>query len=137
MFVCSHTHNFLKPFPISSLLLQLLQYVDGNTKHARAFNCVQRSHQQAFETLPQFLLFTFAAALVFPITSAVNVLMWMYGRIVWSTGYACSEGNAEKRYEHPLAFLIFSSVMAQFFLALAAGGEILGLWSALRVFAGF
>jgi hypothetical protein len=30
-------------------------YVEGGTKWAKAFNCVQRSHQQAFETLPQLL----------------------------------------------------------------------------------
>jgi hypothetical protein len=119
------------PFPFYK------QYVDGNTKWARAFNCVQRSHQQAFETLPQFLFFTFAASLVFPISSAVHVLLWLFGRLVWSNGYATSGGDAEKRYEHPLAFMIFSSLMGQFFLSMAAGGEILGLWSMLRGFAGF
>ena len=129
--------SFVLTYITSISLPFLLQYVDGNTKWARAFNCVQRSHQQAFETLPQFLFFTFAASLVFPIASAAHVLLWMYGRLVWSNGYATSEGDAEKRYEHPLAFMIFSSLMGQFFLSMAAGGEILGLWSMLRGFAGF
>ena len=31
-------------------------YVDGNTKHARAFNAIQRSHQHIFETFPSVIL---------------------------------------------------------------------------------
>ena len=107
-------------------------YVDGNTKHARAFNCVQRSHQQAFETLPQLYVFTLIATLLFPVTAAVNVGLWLVGRMVWTKGYASSEGDASKRYDHPLAFLIFASFMAQFFVAVAAAGEIAGLWAAAR-----
>ena len=45
-------------------------YVDGNTKNSKAFNCVQRSHQQAFETLPQLYAFTLTAGLCFPVTAA-------------------------------------------------------------------
>ena len=29
-------------------------YVDGDTKHSKAFNCIQRSHQQIFETLHMY-----------------------------------------------------------------------------------
>jgi len=107
-------------------------YVDGNSKHARAFNCVQRSHQQAFETLPQLLFFTAAAAAAFPLAAAANVGLWLVGRIYWSAGYAQSGGDAAKRYDHPLAFLIFAGLVSQFFLAIAAGGEVAGLWAGLR-----
>ena len=107
-------------------------YVDGGSKHAKAFNCVQRSHQQAFETLPQFYVFTLTAALVFPVAAAVIVGMWMVGRITWSTGYASSGGEPGKRYDHPLAFFIFASFMAQFLVAMASAGEITGLWPAVR-----
>lgn len=115
------TRHTLSPRPPSSDL-----YVDGNTKHARAFNCVQRSHQQAFETLPQFLFFTAAASILHPLTAAANVTMWLIGRMTWSSGYATSEGDPSKRYDHPLAFLIFSSVIAQFLVSVITGGEILG-----------
>ena len=107
-------------------------YVDGNSKHARAFNCVQRSHQQAFETLPQLFLFTSAAATCYPLAAAANLGLWLVGRITWSAGYAASGGDAIKRYDHPLAYLIFAGLVSQFFLAIAAGGEIAGLWSGLR-----
>lgn len=99
-------------------------YVEGNTKNAKAFNCIQRSHQQAFETLPQFYAMTAAAALKYPVTAAAVVGMWWYGRIKWSTGYAKSEGDAGKRYDHPLAYLIFASVFAQFLLAVTASSQI-------------
>jgi hypothetical protein len=107
-------------------------YVDGNSKHARAFNCVQRSHQQAFETLPQLLFFTAAAATAYPLTAAANMTLWLIGRLVWTNGYAASGGDPAKRYDHPLAFFIFSSLIAQFFVSLAAAGEIAGVWSAVR-----
>lgn len=140
-------------------------YVDGGSKHAKAFNCVQRSHQQAFETLPQFYMFTATSALLFPVTAAGIVGMWILGRMVWSSGYAESNGDATKRCthtprssnprrgvpapvgrphrlatarpdDHPLAYFIFASFMAQFFLAMATAGEIAGLWPAVRALAG-
>eukprot|EP00325_Prymnesiales_sp_UTEX-LB-985_P033210 CAMPEP_0174716880 /NCGR_PEP_ID=MMETSP1094-20130205/25064_1 /TAXON_ID=156173 /ORGANISM="Chrysochromulina brevifilum, Strain UTEX LB 985" /LENGTH=245 /DNA_ID=CAMNT_0015916737 /DNA_START=22 /DNA_END=759 /DNA_ORIENTATION=+ len=107
-------------------------YVEGNTKYAKAFNCHQRSHQQAFETLPQFYLFTFSVAFVFPLTAAFNVGLWLYGRMKWSKGYAGSDGDPSKRYDHPLAFLIFASFMSQFLLTLIAATEITGLLPIVR-----
>ena len=104
-------------------------YVDGNTKHARAFNAVQRSHQQAFETLPQLLFFTLVATAAFPLAAAANIGLWLIGRIVWTNGYAGSGGDAKKRYDHPLAYLIFASYLSQFFIAVAAAGELTGLWT--------
>ena len=110
-------------------------YVDGQSKHARAFNCVQRSHQQAFETLPQLLFFTLVASAAFPLSAAGNMLLWIIGRLAWTDGYAKSGGDAKHRYDHPLAFLIFASFMAQFFVAVAAAGEMAGAWAALRALA--
>ena len=104
-------------------------YVDGNSAHARAFNCVQRSHQQAFETLPQLLFFTATASLAYPLAAAANVALWLVGRVTWSAGYANSNGDPAKRYDHPLAFLIFASFMSQFFVAVAAAGAVAGLWA--------
>jgi len=59
-------------------------YVDGLSKHARAFNCAQRSHQQAFETLPQLLFFTLVASAAYPLAAAGNVALWLIGRVTWT-----------------------------------------------------
>jgi hypothetical protein len=107
-------------------------YVDGLSKHARAFNCAQRSHQQAFETLPQLLFFTLVASAAYPLAAAGNVALWLIGRVTWTNGYVESGGDPKNRYSHPLAFLIFASFMAQFFVAVAAAGELAGAWAALR-----
>ena len=109
-------------------------YVEGGSKHARAFNCVQRSHQQAFETLPQLIFFTLVAAAAWPLAAAANIALWWLGRVTWTAGYVSSKGNAGQRYSSPFAFLIFASYMAQFLVALAAAGEIAGLWQVRRLF---
>ena len=101
-------------------------YVDGGSKHARAFNCVQRSHQQAFETLPQLLFMTAVATVAFPLTAAANIALWLLGRITWTHGYVNSAGDPAKRYDSPFAFLIFASYMAQFFVAIATAAEVAG-----------
>ena len=108
-------------------------YVDGGSKHARAFNCVQRSHQQAFETLPQLIFFTLVAA-AWPLAAAANIALWLVGRLTWTAGYVASRGDASQRYSSPFAFLIFASYMAQFLVASAAAGEMAGLWEVRRLF---
>ena len=138
-------------------------YVDGNTKNSKAFNCVQRAHQQVFGiyyssrtisvvsahavvpddtastnvsqawmTLPQFQCFTGVSMLTFPLTAGGVVGMWLVGRVVWTKGYMESAGQPGKRYDHPLAYWIFASVIAQFLLAMGSAGEISGLWPAVR-----
>ena len=59
--------------------------------------------------------------------AAANIVLWLVGRITWSEGYASSGGDARKRYDHPLSFLIFASYMSQFLLTLAAAGALAGL----------
>eukprot|EP00548_Thalassiothrix_antarctica_P002497 CAMPEP_0194147196 /NCGR_PEP_ID=MMETSP0152-20130528/22581_1 /TAXON_ID=1049557 /ORGANISM="Thalassiothrix antarctica, Strain L6-D1" /LENGTH=193 /DNA_ID=CAMNT_0038847907 /DNA_START=58 /DNA_END=636 /DNA_ORIENTATION=+ len=93
-------------------------YVEGNTVHARAFNCVQRSHQQILETLPQYLLFSAIAGISFPLTTSASCLLWLYARIVWAKGYQKSEGDIKKRYDHPISKHIWTTLIAVFFMAL-------------------
>ena len=78
-------------------------YAQGTSKHARAFNAVQRSHQHIFETTPLAILSGIMGAWTFPITSACATLMYATGRYVFSVNYASSEGNATKRYSSPVA----------------------------------
>ena len=45
---------------------------------------MQRSHQQAFETLPQLLFFTLVASAAFPLAAAGIVALWIWGRLAWT-----------------------------------------------------
>ena len=63
-------------------------YCEGNTANAKFFNCAQRGHQQALETYPQFLAFSYATAMRFPLSAAVLGLLWCYARVQWAAGYA-------------------------------------------------
>ena len=103
-------------------------YVTGGGKHAKAFNCAQRSHQQIFETLPQFYVFTILGALEFPLTVGITTLLWAYARMKWAEGYAKSEGNPSKRYSHPLAYFIWIGLVFNMFTALYAICNISGIY---------
>ena len=100
-------------------------YVEGTSPHARAFNCVQRSHQNIMETLPQFLLFSLASALSFPVTTAAACALWLKARMVWARGYAGSEGDPAKRYEHPFARHIWTTLIATFFMAIMSSANLM------------
>jgi len=108
-------------------------YVVGNTAPARAFNCVQRSHQQILESLSQFNTCALVSGLSFPITTAAMVSLSFAARVVWTKGYACSEGDPKKRYDHPLAMHIWTSLFALCGLSFASGvkflaGDSLKFW---------
>lgn len=55
-------------------------YAQGTSKHARAFNCVQRSHQHIFETYTQAVLGGLAGMISFPICTAISSLMYAIGK---------------------------------------------------------
>jgi hypothetical protein len=57
-------------------------YAQGTSKHARAFNCVQRSHQHIFETYTQAVLGGLAGMISFPVTTAISSLMYAIGECV-------------------------------------------------------
>jgi hypothetical protein len=75
----------------------------NNSKHARAFNAVQRSHQHILETYPLACVGALLGAWQFPLASALATLAYASGRIIMSSNYAASEGNASLRYANPLA----------------------------------
>ena len=76
---------------------------EGTTKNVRAFNCIQRSHQQILETFTGYCLTAVISGVVFPVTTAVFTSLWLYSRSLWVAGYAGSEGDPSKRYQHPFA----------------------------------
>ena len=101
-------------------------YVDGNSKYARAFNAVQRSHQHIMETFPTAILGGLLGAYQFPITTAISTLLYTTGRIALSMSYAKCEGDASKRYENPLGRYMWSGLL---------GNVVLGFLSAVTTLA--
>jgi len=78
-------------------------YAQGTSKHARAFNCVQRSHQHIFEGFTQVCVSGLIAAVSFPIVTSMTTLLYAVGRYKNTQGYASSEGDPSKRYSSALA----------------------------------
>ncbi|CAB9514277.1 Microsomal glutathione S-transferase [Seminavis robusta] len=78
-------------------------YAQGTSKNALAFNCVQRSHQQIFETFPQTCLLSMVGAVHYPITIAATLTVYAIGRYTLSMCYAAADGDADKRYSSKLA----------------------------------
>lgn len=92
-------------------------YVQGTSKHAMAFNCIQRSHQHIFETLNQMVVFSFVGWIHYPISSSIITSIYMIGRVHLSNGYAQSDGDPSKRYSSKLARGTWWGLIAGTFLA--------------------
>jgi len=93
-------------------------YISGGSKFDKEFNCIQRSHQQIFETLVQFILSALVAALSFPLSTALMSALWVYARFLFTQGYATSEGDAKKRYTHPFARFIWFGLLANIVMSM-------------------
>lgn len=97
-------------------------YVEGNTPNAKKFNCVQRGHQQALETYPQFLALSLCGGYRFPLLTTAVGLLWMYARGKWAEGYA--SGDPASRYQHWASKGIW---LALVFASMAALGSALSI----------
>ncbi|KAL3823460.1 hypothetical protein ACHAXA_010220 [Cyclostephanos tholiformis] len=78
-------------------------YAQGTSKHVKAFNCVQRSHQHIFETYTAAVVSALAGAVAFPICTSISTLMYAVGRYYLSKGYLECEGDVSKRYKYAVA----------------------------------
>ena len=96
-------------------------YAQGTSKNARAFNCVQRSHQQIFETFPQMCLLSMVGAVHYPIATAITLTSYCIGRFTLSQGYAAGEGDAAQRYSHPFAVFTWYGYMSTMAVAAISG----------------
>lgn len=100
-------------------------YAQGTSKHARAYNCVQRAHQHIFETFPSVILSSLVAATQYPIASAVCTLTYSIGRYTLSNCYAQGEGDASKRYSSRLAVYTWYGLVSVNLLGMIASVKTL------------
>lgn len=100
-------------------------YVDGNTENSRRFNCVQRGHQQALETFPQFLLLSLFGGLRFPLCTAITGLLWAYSRKKWAEGYAT--GDPSNRYSHAAGFGVWYTLLVLLIATMGTGLGVMGI----------
>jgi len=94
-----------------------------NAENERLFACVQRGHQQAFETYSQFLALSLVSSVLFPITTALEGALWIAARLAWADGYA--SGKPDERYSHRLAPHIWTPVIHMALLSLYTAGRFL------------
>ena len=99
-------------------------YAEGDSEKAKKFNCVQRSHQQALETYPQFLAMSLISGAFSPVLTTISGLVWNFSRSAWAAGY--STGDPENRYTSFYSFGIWYSVLFVIAGATATAGNILG-----------
>ena len=108
-------------------------YAQGTSKHVRAFNCIQRSHQQIFETFTTVVLSGIMGCISFPICTALSTFTYAIGRYQLSKGYAeaaeeSSGGgpDASKRYKYPLAKFMWYGFLCNVMLGMGSCGLIIG-----------
>lgn len=65
-------------------------------KDAKAFNCVQRAHQNNLEFMPSFLVVLILGGLQYPLVAASLGTIYALARIQYFRGY--SSGDAKKRF---------------------------------------
>ena len=82
---------------------------------------MQRGHQQALETYPQFLALSLVSAVLFPVTTALEGLLWLRARVAWADNYA--KGKPEGRYEGLLARHVWTPLIHMAVLSLYTAGR--------------
>ena len=102
-------------------------YAQGTSKHVKAFNCIQRSHQQIFETYTTCCVSALVGAVSFPVCTSLSTLMYAVGRYYLSRGYFECEGDASKRYKYKLARYMWYGFL---------GNMILGTTSCVMIMSG-
>ncbi|PIK36736.1 microsomal GST3 [Apostichopus japonicus] len=57
------------------------------SEKSKQFNCYQRAHQNALETLPFFIVFLLLGGLQYPVASSIAGVVWCVGRLIYAVGY--------------------------------------------------
>ncbi|CAI5734581.1 unnamed protein product [Hyaloperonospora brassicae] len=97
-------------------------YADKSDKNAKAFNCVQRGHQNILENVPIFLALLFTSSIYRPQLAVTAGLFRILGFILYMRGYA--SGDPKKRMQGGFGHL---AVLVNAGLSIEAGLRILGL----------
>lgn len=84
-------------------------YAEGDGQKAKEFNCVQRGHQQALETYPQFLLLSAFGGLGYPLTTTCLGVLWVMARMSFAAGYAT--GEPSNRFNSRLCHHIYTPLI--------------------------
>jgi glutathione S-transferase len=88
-------------------------YAEGFSDTGKVFNCIQRGHQQALETYPQFVVLSLIGGFQYPASVALGGLLWAYARLKWAEGYGT--GTPSNRYSHWSSYGIWTSLLIQLF----------------------
>uniref|UniRef100_A0AAV1V329 Glutathione S-transferase 3, mitochondrial n=1 Tax=Peronospora matthiolae TaxID=2874970 RepID=A0AAV1V329_9STRA len=97
-------------------------YAEKSDKNAKAFNCVQRGHQNILENIPIFLALLFTSSIYRPQIAATAGLFRILGFIMYMRGYA--SGDPKKRMRGGFGYL---AMLVNAGLSIEAGLHILGL----------
>jgi glutathione S-transferase len=100
-------------------------YAEGFSTEAKLFNCVQRGHQQPFETYTQFVALSLIGGIRFPITVSFAGVIWILARFMWAEGYAT--GEPSRRYDSMISRGIWSSLIAVLASAVGVAAAIAGV----------
>ncbi|RLN97480.1 hypothetical protein BBJ28_00003736 [Nothophytophthora sp. Chile5] len=85
-----------------------VEYPQQSDKNAKAFNCVQRGHQNILENIPMFLVLFLLSAVYRPQIAAIAGLVRIIAFAVYMNGY--SSGDPKKRMQG--AFGMFYSILS-------------------------
>ncbi|KAL3663593.1 hypothetical protein V7S43_011480 [Phytophthora oleae] len=78
-------------------------YAEQSDKNAKAFNCVQRGHQNIMENIPIFLALAFTSSIYRPLISAIASFVRILGFVAYMRGY--STGDPKKRLQGDFGYL--------------------------------
>jgi len=84
-------------------------YAPDSNPQAKAFNCIQRGHQNTLENYPSFLLMLGLGSIEYPLVSSIGGAIWLLGRLAYFQGYA--SGQPEKRRYGAFAYIGFFTMM--------------------------
>ncbi|POM80702.1 MAPEG family [Phytophthora palmivora] len=97
-------------------------YAEKSDKNAKAFNCVQRGHQNIMENIPIFLALLFTSAIYRPQIAVIAGFVRILGFILYMRGY--SSGDPKKRMQGGFGHL---ALLVNVGLSVEASLRILGL----------
>eukprot|EP00271_Cylindrocystis_brebissonii_P010954 TRINITY_DN274_c0_g1_i4.p1 TRINITY_DN274_c0_g1~~TRINITY_DN274_c0_g1_i4.p1 ORF type:complete len:149 (-),score=29.90 TRINITY_DN274_c0_g1_i4:1428-1874(-) len=83
---------------------------EDKNKNAKAFNCIQRGHQNSLEILPQFLVMLLISGVPYPVTASLAGVLFVIGRVFYFTGY--STGEPKRRMDGSVQYLGLVTLLA-------------------------